>query len=83
MLNPIEEVFADFKRAIRTELSTRLAAEILAIDSGSWGEKGRRRGEVLEKAYATALGSLTPALINNHIVHTNSAIGKAIQMEDL
>ena len=83
MLNPIEEVFADFKRNVRTELSMVHAEELREIDVGPRGDKGRRRGAVLERAYATAVGVLEVGKINNHIAHTNSAVGRALRMEDL
>ena len=83
MLNPIEEVFADLKRVIRMELTVIHRDELRAIDLGPRGDKARRRGEILERAFATALGELPPNKVNTHITHSNGVIGQVVRMEDL
>jgi len=66
MLNPIENVFADFKREIRTLLGITYLQEIIDIDAGPRGDKGHRRGEVLVRAcYDTA---------HTHSTHKQSTI---------
>ena len=59
------------------------AAELGMIDAGPRGDKGRRRGAVLERAYATAVGAPQVEKINNHIANTNVPVGQALRMEDL
>jgi len=83
MLNPIEEVFAGLKRAIRTELTITHRDELRAIDLGPRGDKARRRGEILDRAFATALDGIHPNRVNTHITHTNTVIGQVVRMEDL
>ena len=82
MLNPIESVFADFKREVRTLLGITYLQEIVEIDAGPRGDKGRRRGEVLVRPCHEAARTLNPQTINSHINHVNQAVGRSIRMED-
>jgi len=83
MLNPIEEVFADFKRSIRTQISMNLRADLAEIERGPRGDKGRRRGAILMQAYAASVGALGRETVDAHILHTNSIVGHAMRMEDM
>jgi hypothetical protein len=45
MFNPIEEVYTDLKRSVRTPLSTTMHEDVLSIHNSSSGENaGARRG---------------------------------------
>ena len=82
MLNPIEGVFADFKRTIRSLLSVTYAQELINIDAGPRGEKGLLRGELLTLAYHVAVDSLRHSSINSHILHLREAVERSFLMED-
>ena len=66
MLNPIELVFADYKRIVRTEITVTRAAEVLAIVNMPHGEKCRRRNEILGEISVAACGDLCLEVIAAH-----------------
>lgn len=82
MLNPIEGVFGDFKSIIRTLLTTEYREMILEISGLPYGQKTRRRTELLEEAYATALTRLPVTAIHGHCRGLLTAIGLSMEGAD-
>jgi transposase len=83
MLNPIEEVFGDIKRLIRTELTTTHRAEILRIHTLAWGLKSAARRQVLQQALATAVAGETIAQLDAHYAHSMSFLAPSLAGEDI
>ena len=60
-----------------------LRAELVEIERGPRGDKGQRRGAILEQAYAASVGALVRETVDAHILHINSVAGRAMLMEDM
>jgi hypothetical protein len=85
MLNPIEEVFADLKRSIREQFDDplQLHPQVLAIARQPWGQQGTFRGRLLQPAFYTTVGVITPASVAAHERHSQSFFLAASQLLDV
>lgn len=82
-LNPIENVFSMVKNNIRKKLATTYRQELMETTNLPWGEKGKKRIELLLNILNEVSNVITPDLMEEYWDHLMKVIPKVFKNQNI